>query len=309
MTVPGHSSIKGFSESPKKPEDQKNLIKGIVPNEEFELPVPQLNPSARNDLEIASQRAIAAKATRYHENNSTTKVVEYRRIRGEIGEEIAAINVPGSIQADSFSTAGTNFSTYDLFGEREVSQVKVLSLKNGKPRYQAYKDVFQDLVDPNSKKNNKAAEQLFQIKENDPKAWEQLSIHLPSNVRNAKNQKSMQEALADQAVLRIPQDQVDAVRSNLQNRITKHPEKFGLDPHANSNDQSARIEEMVNTKILSIDERYATAHYQAKAAELVSSRDLITEKQFKLENENTVNASLDSDNEKQDYDRYQGYSY
>jgi hypothetical protein len=291
MTVPSIAAVQGLNEKPEEARLIRQSIEQLAPKEEVAAEAPALDPASMNDLDLAAQRAEASKSVYYHQDRPRGQLAEYRTIRGGIGEEVATANIDAGIQADAYSVGETNFPNYDVFGTQEVSQVKVLSLKNGEPRYGRYHSVFAKLVDSESALNQKAAERLLEIQQNESQ-WEQLSQHLPPNVRDAHDQLAMQQALADQATLRIPQDQVEAVRADLRDYIGTHPGQYGLDPSASPDDRTLQIDQMVNTKVLSIDERYETIHYQAKAAEIVAARDLAVARQPSATQENALGTKV-----------------
>lgn len=276
----GIKAIQGLSEPPDATRPQLDTVHRLAPDEEVVTDVPPLGPGAANDLELAAQRADAAKATHYHNDSPESKLAEYRRLRSEISEEIAVQNITDGVRADAFSKGGTNFPNYDVLGKQEVSSVKVYSLEDGKPRFGAYREDFAGLVNPDSSLNRQAAERLLEIQASEPQTWDSLSPHLPDDVRAAETSVGMQAALAERATLRIPDDQVEAVRADLREAMMEQPARFGLDPKAQPRDRALQVEQMVQTQVLSIDDRYATAHYQAKAAELVGLRDLIVERRL-----------------------------
>jgi hypothetical protein len=292
MTMPGIAAVQGLNVRPEDAE-QNDGINRVVPAEQIVAAATPPSDAALNDLELAAQRANATKATYFHNDSVGSKQAEYRRLRSEISEELAATNVTGGIRADPFSVGGNNFPNYDVLGDQEVSSVKVHSYDEGEPR-SAYQKDFQQIVNPNSAGNQQAAARLLEIKENQPQAWKQLSPHLPANVREATDQKALQTALAERATLRIPQDQVESVRKDLRACMSANPNKYGLDAQATPEVLAPHIEQMVQTRVLPIDERYATSHYQAKAAELVDARD--------------VSIEARSNEREQDYSYSPGYS-
>lgn len=271
----GVRSIQGLSAPPSDTE----AVRQLAPDERFSPPDP-LGPSESNDLELATQRAEAAKATRYHNDGDRSRLAEYQRLRSEIGEELAVQNITGGVQADAFSRAGTNFPNYDVLAPAEVSSVKVYSLDEGKPRFDRYHADFSELVNPDSNGNRTAAERLMEIRAEHPEMWQQLSPHLPDGVRAAETAGGMQAALAEKASLRIPADQADEVRADLRKDMRVYPKRYGLDPNAEPHDRALQIERTVQTRVLSIDDRFTTAHYQAKAADRVGLRDLAMERRL-----------------------------
>lgn len=267
-TPPGFNAVLGLS-GESKPLNPAT-VQEAVPRESVNAPH-QLNAAEMNDLELASQSADASKATFWHGESEKGTENEYYRVRTEIGEKLAKDNLPNSVRADQFSEGGTNFPNYDVLSPDEASSVKVRAMRDGKISLR-YREEFANLVCSNSELNQKAANRLMKIKESDPAEWEKLAPHLPSDVRNAESTNDAQTALADVATMRIPADQVAPVRTDLEKIIVQNPEKFGLDAKGGADDLATTAHQLVTDRILSIDERYDTAHYQAKAAEIVSGR-------------------------------------
>jgi hypothetical protein len=79
--------------------------------------------------------------------------------------------------------------------------------------------------------------------------------------------------MARLSTLRIPEDQVERVREDLKSYAAKHPEKFGLTGEGSPEMLTDEVGRFVESRVRSIDKRYTTGHYQAKAAEMVSLRD------------------------------------
>lgn len=266
------AAIRGKTVSPDSNQRDAAVSQQISPREEMALSFKRLDSSAEYDLDVATRQADADKAVCYHETASPGRVCEYRRIRSGITEVLAEQSMPRSVRADPYSESGTNFPNYDVFSPDETASVKALSLKEGEPR-KIYRQYFSDLVNPNSEKNQKAAERLTWLMQNDDQAWKELAPHLPSRVREGNDVQTMQKALAERATLRIPEDQVEKVQEDLKAYIARHPEKFGLAGKSSPDERAKEIKQLVGSRVRSIDERYTTAHYQAKAAEMVNLRD------------------------------------
>lgn len=278
----GVAAVQGLTVPSTDTRPDQETVRQVAPREEVDEDAPSLSSSAANDLELAAQRAQASKSTHWHAetDDSDGKRAEYYRLRSEISEEIAVQNITKGVHADAFSRGGTNFPNYDVLSPQEVSSVKVHSLDDGQPRFADYREEFEQAVNPDSKGNRQAAERLLEIKAQEPDTWTQLSPHLPRAVRNADSQPEVQAGLAERATLRIPQDQVTAVRADLRSYMAERPAQYGLDPRLELRDRAAQIERMVQTQVLSIDDRYATAHYQAKAADLAGLRDLALDRRI-----------------------------
>lgn len=274
LTPAGFNAIRGLNSPTEGTRPEPSKIHRIAPADEYVTDSLPLNAAAANDLELAAQKAMAAKATHYHNETRGSKIAEYRRLRSEITEDIACKNVKDGCRADSFSISGTNFPTYDVFGTQESSSVKAFTLKDGKPRYGAYRTHFAAIANPESPGNQKAALELMKLKQSDPDRWQELSRHLPTQVRQAQSTPQAAHALAETSTLRIPQDQVESVRKDLYSYIQTHPQKFSISKDTGRLERAAEARRLVDSKLLSIDDRFATAHYQAKAVELSNLREL-----------------------------------
>jgi hypothetical protein len=253
---PGFHSIKGLSASEL---DVQN-IKNVYPKDNLQVSTPQLNPADANDLDLAGQHAGMTKATRAHADTPKGVPVEYWRIRSEISEHFAQQNIINGLRADQLSQNGSNFPGYDVLGKDELCSVKVYGLeeiqrgehKILQPRYDQYDKVFAHLISPESDQNTQAAKQLWELRNSGN--WDDLEEHLPPDVVAAKTEVEMVQAISKNSTMRIPEDQVENVRVHLM-------ERFGL------------TYEDASRRIRSIDERYTTAHYQLKAAEIWMHRE------------------------------------
>jgi hypothetical protein len=276
--IPGINSINGLEQT--ELENQK--VKELVP---YELISPQTEPlteSAANDLNLAAIHANLTKATRAHatpSDESQNKIAnEYFRIRSEITEDVACYRIKEPIRTDAYSVGGHNFPGYDVFGENEVCSVKCYSFKKiinentgqGEltPRFSQYQTEFMNIITGDSGSNLSAAERLIKIRGENPEDWKILKNHLPKDVAESESQAEMANALSHNSTMRIPEDQLDSVKQNLKNFYYKKLIKDGMD------EKTAQVtsELEVNRRILSIDPRYKTEHYQAKAAEVFFNR-------------------------------------
>jgi hypothetical protein len=129
------------------------------------------------------------------------------------------------------------------------------------------------VVNPDSKKNQQAAERLMWLRENDEKSWKELASRLPQELNEAMDIQTMQKALAQHASLRIPDDQIEFVKENLKKYFIKYPEKINLHEENSPEKYDQIITQFVESRLRSIDARYTTAHFQAKGVEIVGLRD------------------------------------
>lgn len=237
--------------------------------------MPPMTASEAEDLSISAEHANLTKATRFHaENGGHGSIYEYHRIRSEISEDLASYQVESAARADHYSVGGHNFPGYDVLGTNEVSSVKCYSVKSEKngelqPRFGSYQTEFMNIMQPDSKANQKAAERFLQIRENSPDEWEKLKNHLPKSVLEAKNPEEMAKELAACSTMRIPQDQVSAVAQNL---TAYYKNKLMREKNMTESEAISAAQAEVSKRILSIDPRYQTAHYQGMAAKILSDR-------------------------------------
>ncbi len=272
LSPTGIKAVQGFQEPTEGTLPDAEKIHHVAPKE-YVADVPSLTSSAANDLELSAQRAMAAKATHYHELGGG-KIHEYHRLRSEITEDLASQNIEKGVRADSYSTSGTNFPTYDVFGSSEVSSVKAYSLKDGAPRYGAYRTALIDIADQNSPANQKAATELLKIKNSDPERWQAMVAHMPAQVSEATSVDQLSHGLAETSTLHIPADQVEPVRQYMYRSVMRDPGKFGITASGDAAEIESKVHKLVDSKVISIDDRFQTAHYQGKAADLSHLRDL-----------------------------------
>lgn len=250
-------------------------VKTPVPIKKLVEQMPPLTDSETSDLTISAEHANLTKATRFHaKDGGYGSIHEYHRIRSEISEDLARYQVENAARADQYSVGGHNFPGYDILGTNEVCSVKCYSLKVDKnagpqPRYGAYQAEFMNIIDPNSKANQKSAERLLKIRENNPAEWEKLQFHLPKSVVDAKNHDAMARELADHSTMRLPEDQLDGVVKNL---TAYHKNKLMIEKNMTEEEAVRYANIEVFKRVLSVDPRYQTAHYQGIAAKVLSSR-------------------------------------
>lgn len=183
------------------------------------------------------------------------KEVEYYKLRGRIGEELAVENIPGSVNINDV-TGKSNFANFDVVSPHETSSVKVKSCNaEGRPRVADYNKYFEDISNPGSKANQRAASDLLKMRTEEPEQWQKLAKHLPEDVVNAKDQSKMANALAEISSLRIPGDQVAEVRTKIMQRAMKNSEKYGIDPLIDVQTREQLSQRLVRDRIKPIDKR------------------------------------------------------
>lgn len=244
-----------------------------------ELPEKSYPPNARAETslqnragvdELAAQEqrldAAAIEARQHVPEHVATRGgqrVEFYKMRGRIGEELATADMNGANLNDV--TGKSNFANYDVVSPDEVSSVKVKGLtEQGEPRYGDYNKYFKDVVNPESPANQRAAADLLNAKASPE--WQEVAGNFPAEVQAATNQAEMASALAERSSLRIPYDQVDSVRNNLQQRIVESPEAYGLDSHMSPSELELRATELTDQHIKPIAENQFSSHDIGQAA-------------------------------------------
>ena len=146
-----------------------------------------------------------------------------------------------------------------------MSSVKVKGLmEQGEPRYGDYNKYFKDIVNPESRANQRAAADLLDAKSSPE--WQTMRDHFPADVQTATNQSDMASALAERSSLRIPHDQVEPVRDNLRQRIINSPANYGLDANIPQSDLEARATQLVDSHLKPIVENQFSSHDIGQAA-------------------------------------------
>jgi predicted RNA-binding Zn ribbon-like protein len=221
-------------------------------------------------LNTASERA--DHTVEKHRDTPEAQQVEFYKVRGRIGEELAAANMPDSNNLNDV-TGKSNFANYDVISPYEVASVKVKERNNGgQPRYGDYNKYFRDITNPNARANQRAATDLLQMKSEEPEQWQQVAQHLPSEVKIAQDQTQMTAALTDSASLRIPGDQVAEVRENLKQRAMAKPAEYGLDSQASPADLEQQVQRLMRDRVKPIDKRFDTGDMSVAADEVVAGR-------------------------------------
>lgn len=252
---PGHHALEGLSLTNL----DSGSVKKVYPKDLLQE-TPPLNNSAANDLQLAMQHAESTKATRSHTSNPEGVPPEYWRMRSEISEHIAQENMPDSLRTDKLSDNGSNFPGYDVINKNEISSVKVFSLTPAphdgqvvlEPRYGEYRKEFKDIISPDSNQNQNAAQKIWAVR--DKGEWNDIKDRIPPEIALANSPGEVAKAISNCSTMRIPEDQLENVRSDLM-------ERFNLS------------REEVCSRVKSIDKRFTTAHYQSKAAEVWMKRE------------------------------------
>ncbi|MCU0485609.1 MAG: hypothetical protein MUC85_05800 [Anaerolineales bacterium] len=191
-------------------------------------------PTAERQEMLQKASLQASEHVSTHKDTPSAREVEHYKLRGRIGEELAEENMPGSVNLNDI-TGKSNFANYDLTSPYEMASVKVKELgNNGEPRNSDYKKYFRDLANPDSSANQRAAEDLLKIRQEEPEKWSQLADHLPGDVAQAADAKQMSQAMSKNFAIRIAGDQVAEVRGNMKEDMVSDPARYGLDSKADA---------------------------------------------------------------------------
>ena len=227
------------------------------------------------DDDISHLEAAAVRAGRsvdVHSDTDWGQVAEYYKLRGRIGEELTASNMPNSVNLND-ATGKTNFANYDIASPNEMASVKVKELTTeGEPRFGDYRKYYRDLTNPESRANQRAASDLLKLREGSPAHWRSLWGHLPTEVARASDKDALAQSLAGHATLRIPAEQVSMVRRNLSEDIQRSPAWYGFDAHVLPIDLRAVAESEVSRRIRPIDNYTTVEQMHTAAANLVNRR-------------------------------------
>ncbi|MBE7433099.1 MAG: hypothetical protein HS100_04230 [Anaerolineales bacterium] len=211
-------------------------------------------------VELAAQRAREHVA--FHQPTHDGREVELYKLRGRIGEELSQESINGANLNDL--TGKSNFANYDLVSKDCISSVKVKGLtEQGEPRFADYNKYFRDVVNPDSKANQRAAQDMLNAGKDNTKLTEQL----PYQLANAKTLEEMSRAMADNSILQIPYDQVNPVRDDLYNRVLNSPTDYGINNDTANADLETRAKNLVNDHVQPITDGQYNSHDIGKIAE------------------------------------------
>lgn len=198
----------------------------------------------------------------FHQPTYDGREVELYKLRGRIGEELAQESINGANLNDL--TGKSNFANYDLVSKDNISSVKVKGLtEQGEPRFADYNKYFRDIINPESKANQRAAQDMLSAVKDNSKLVEQL----PSELANANTPDVMSHAMANNSILQIPHDQVNPVRDNLYNKILSSPTDYGINNDTSNADLETRARNLVDSHIQPIADGQYNSHDIGKIAE------------------------------------------
>lgn len=278
MNLEKDSSIEVTETTPKKhTEDFTRRIKSSMQGINNEQPVQKkiseqqvASPDEQDEIHQLANKASEHVST--HKDTMTGRVVEYYKLRGRIGEELANQAMPDSVNINDI-TGKSNFANFDLVSPHEMASVKVKELTaDGEPRFSDYNRFFRDITNPNSPTNQRAAEDLVKLRQEDPKKWRQLASHLPDDVAQAGDAKQMASAMVNHSSLRITGDQVSRVRENLKACCIEDPAASGLDPDLSPKDLEEQAQRLTRDRIKSINKDYTLDKMSNAAIELQRER-------------------------------------
>jgi hypothetical protein len=188
-----------------------------------------------------------------HTHTRAGEQVEYYKLRGRMGEDLAVQNMPEAANMNDL-TGKANAPTFDAGSPYEMASVKTKGVdKNGNIQFSNYNQYFEQVVNPESAGNLAAADEYLRIRGEDPARWEALSTHLPPEVAAAGTREQMATALSEYGTLRISGDQVPQVRENLKGRMVRNPEKYGINPALSEAEIAAEAHQLARDRVRPID--------------------------------------------------------
>jgi len=230
-------------------------------------PQPAVEISPIEKAQIRTDAAVPV-----HKDTPDGQYVEFLKLRGRLGEEMTAANIPGSTNVnDVFQKP--NFPNYDVISPYEMSSVKVKDrMEDGSPRYADYKKYFQDISNPESGGNRIAAEEFCKLRAEKPQEWKAVAEKLPPDVIKAGTTGEMAQSMSDHSALRIPGDQVGEVQAYMAQCACKDPAAFGLDPKLGPAALEQQAQRLSRERIRSINRNYSTEDFNSAAAQLLMKR-------------------------------------
>lgn len=158
----------------------------------------------------------------------------YHKIQGKLGESLHHYHNGGGIGLvnDLNNELGTHSEVFDSSSSREMASIKT-HLSNDKTAPGTYAQDLREMVRAqNSHKHDALTEKLWVKREAGGREWAKAKTQLPESVAEASTRAEMKTALVDEAVLRIPADQVQATRDHVVRNAMRSPELYGIDAKA-----------------------------------------------------------------------------
>jgi hypothetical protein len=157
------------------------------------------------------------------------------KIQGQIGESVHHYNNGGAIGLvnDLNNDLGKHNALFDSSSSRELTSIKThLSEKNQNAPAAYAKDLREMVGAQDDHKHDMVTGKLWEMRKNDGREWDRAEAILPPSVTQARTPEAMKSAIIDEAVLRIPSDQVAATRAHVVRNAMRSPELYGIDPKA-----------------------------------------------------------------------------
>ncbi len=172
--------------------------------------------------------------------NSGQKI---NKLVGDIGERATRHNIKGH---DLNTTVGHNSKVYDVGNSKQIASVKTYGVGSGPISSQTIGNYLNSLrvatgksqSHDNQKKINMAAQELRQAAQKGEAAF-------PSEIKNSTSDKGAREWLSKNAELRIPDDQVNAVRSAVHRSVLRSPTTYGLSANASYSEKAALANQLM----------------------------------------------------------------
>lgn len=173
--------------------------------------------------------------------------IDYGKIQGTLGEGLHHYSRGGAIGLvhDVNAELGNHNPVFDASSSRELTSIKThLSEKNRNAPGSYAHDLREMVGAQDSHKVDGFADKLWAMKRAGGEEWRRAETFLPGGVRAARSPAEMRAATVDEAVLRIPADQVEPTRQYVIRNAQRYPEVYGLDPRATPDELETRANMM-----------------------------------------------------------------
>lgn len=157
----------------------------------------------------------------------------YRKMAGSVGEGVYLSANGSSVGAvnDLNMLLGNHNKLFDGSSSEELVSIKTYVTGRSEP-YGRYARGLREMIgEVESKKLDSLSQELWALKTTDPEKWSDVCRQLPPGIKEATEQAELRQRMVDDAVMRIPADQVEPAQAYIVRAATKRPELYGLDPN------------------------------------------------------------------------------
>jgi hypothetical protein len=196
------------------------------------------NPSrARDEVQVEqlSLQDRYHKGVEYAVNNAEVGkegLGAYRKVCGAVGEGVYLDANGGSVGLvnDLNEHLGNHNRIFDGSSSMEMASIKTFVTGRNEP-YGAYARGFREMIgQAEPQKLDFLSQELWALRAEEPEKWAAIVRQLPSGIGDASGPADLRERLVDSAVMRIPADHVERMRSYIVRAAMRRPELYGLDP-------------------------------------------------------------------------------